>query len=338
MAGRKARSACAAGAVAACMAFGGAHAAPSGESGAAEGARPGGAPSVAVTLSPREIRVGDLVEAKLGVEVDAGAGRPAFPNWQRHWGEAEIREVGETIREDGAEAGSVRWVQTLVLTSFRPGVVALPPATIVIPNGAPGAGTESPGLEISTDASSFEVGSVLPAGEEQLEPRPPAPPVPLPVGERFWWSLALLALLALGLAGLLLARRPGEDVYAGESIDPWDALEAALARLAAAADAEAAFTGLSLELRRYLGRTLAFPAAESTTTELRRRLLRSGLPSSVCSDVVRLLLEADTVKFARKEPAAGRIAECLEQARAAAADIRRFAQPAEPPEKGEAAA
>jgi hypothetical protein len=175
-------------------------------------------------------------------------------------------------------------------------------------------------------------------GEEQLEPKPPVPPRALPLGDRFWWTAGLLAVLTAGLLALILTRRREQSTTAVELIDPWQQLEQALARLATAADPETVFTGLSLELRRYLGHCLAFPAAESTTTELRRRLLRSGLPAGVCGDVVRLLVEADTVKFARKVPSPGRVSECLEQTRGAATEVRSFLQREAAAEEGEEAA
>ena len=294
--------------------------------------------ALSVTLSRETIQVGDLVEALLEFNAAPGSGEPAFPNWQGHWGNAEIREVGAVVRSgiSDAEAAaerpgrSVRYRQTLVLTAFRPGTVTLPPATVTVPGQRP--------ASVSTESASFEVESVLPEGEEVLEPRPPEPPRALPLGDRFWWTAGVLSLLAAGLLALVLSRRRGESAVTETPVDPWDALEAALAELALASDAEIAFTGLSLELRRYLGRTLALPAAESTTTELRRRLRKTGLPASICAEVVALLVEADTVKFARENPLPGRVQACIDQARAAAGDVRSFLQPQEDSrQNGEAA-
>jgi hypothetical protein len=295
------------------------------------------APTLTVTLSEQEIRVGDLVEATLTLDLDDGAGEPSFPNWQRHWGAAEIREIGEVTRAELGGSGTTdskvgaRYSQRLVLTSFRPGTVTLPSATVSL------AAAETT-VEVAAEPATFEVGSVLPVGEEQLEPKPPVPPRALPLGDRFWWTAGLLAVLTAGLLALILTRRREQSTTAVELIDPWQQLEQALARLATAADPETVFTGLSLELRRYLGHCLAFPAAESTTTELRRRLLRSGLPAGVCGDVVRLLVEADTVKFARKIPSPGRVSECLEQTRGAATEVRSFLQREAAAEEGEEAA
>ncbi len=316
-----------------------------GASGASAASAAGEPPTLTLTLSPREIKVGDLVEAVLTIELDAGTGEPVptFPDWQSHWGSAEIRDVGKVTRSAGdgdrdAVSGlRARYSQTLLLTSFRPGSVTLPPEAVTLGGG-------ETAIEYLTEPVTFEVGSVLPVGDQPLEPKPPAPPRSLPVGSRFWWTAGLLAALAVGLSALLLMRRradAADATYAGKPIDPWDALKSALDKLATATDAETVFTGLSLELRRYLGRSLAFPAAESTTTELRRRLLCSGLPSSVCGDVVRLLVEADAVKFAKRNPAPRRVQECLEQTRVTATEVRNFLRPEEvskPGEEGEEAA
>ncbi len=294
-------------------------------------------PTLTLTLSPQEIQVGDLVEAVLTIELDAEAPLvPTFPNWQRHWGSAEIRELGEVSRSEGDAVAGIRarYSQTLLLTSFRLGSVTLPPVAVTLTG-------EEIAIESLTEPATFEVGSVLPVGDQPLAPKPPAPPRSLPLGNRFWWTAGLLAALAAGLSTLVLTRRRADAIYEGTALDPWDALELALGKLATTADAETVFTGLSLALRRYLGRTLAFPAAESTTTELRRRLLSSGLPSRVGGDLVRLLVEADAVKFAKKTPARGRVSECLEQTRVAASEVREFLRPEEisrPGEDGEEAA
>ncbi len=294
-----------------------------------------GEPTLSLEIEPQEARVGDVVEATLTLRVpQAPAQEPEFPNWQRHWGSAEIRDIERVVGSRDGDGGA-RYVQRLRLTSFRPGVVELPPATVVLP-GTQGA---EPVSVSTAGTTGFEVVSVLPpVGEEEIEPKPPESPRALPVGESFWWTAGIFAALAAGLLALLLARRTPEETYAGEAVDPWTALEQALARLAKATDPETVFTGLSLELRRYLGRSLELPAVESTTTELRRRLLRSGLPSSVCGEVIRLLREADSVKFARQSPARDRLARSLDEVHRAAGEVRAFLQPAQPADGEERAA
>jgi hypothetical protein len=61
----------------------------------------------------------------------------------------------------------------------------------------------------------------------------------------------------------------------------------------------AVHTGLSQALRRYLGRTFGFPAPESTTSEIQRRLVARGWPSAQVRAMVELLRACDLVKFAR---------------------------------------
>ncbi|MFQ5526547.1 MAG: hypothetical protein ACE5GX_09830 [Thermoanaerobaculia bacterium] len=287
-----------------------------------------------VEVSPKTVRVGDLVEATLVLTTDGElSGGPMFPNWQLHWGTAEIRGTGDIVRT-GGEGGATRFEQTVQLAAFRPGDVVLPPTAVELPTPA---GTE-PQIVISAPAS-FEIVSVLPReGDGTIEPKPPESPRALPAGRAFWWTAGILAALVAVLLALILRKRTPKETFVGEVLDPWEALEQALARLATATDPETVFTGLSLELRRYLGRCLAFPAAESTTTELRRRLLRSGLPSAICGDVVGLLLEADSVKFAKQAPKAGRLEQCLAEAHDAAGEVRAFLRPSEPEADEERAA
>ena len=88
---------------------------------------------------------------------------------------------------------------------------------------------------------------------------------------------------------------------------------------------EHAHTGLSLGLREFLGRSLGFAAAESTTTEIERRLRRArfepdtggsgGAPAPLRRDVVRLLRDCDQVKFARTLVPAQVTRDRLRQAR-----------------------
>ena len=149
-------------------------------------------PSAALTveISPPKIRVGDVVEATLTLDVPTEVeGEPLFPNWQRHWGSAEIREIDNVVTSKYG-AGS-RYVQKLRLTAFRPGVIALPAPTVSLAS-ASGANHAASGSSISaSEPPSFEVVSVLPPpGEEELEPKPPEAPRALATGAKFWWANA----------------------------------------------------------------------------------------------------------------------------------------------------
>jgi hypothetical protein len=84
---------------------------------------------------------------------------------------------------------------------------------------------------------------------------------------------------------------------------------------------------LSLALRTYLGRTLAFPAAESTTSEIQRRLLARQLPAALVRRTVELLRACDLVKFARQEVGEATAVERLGAAREVGGAFERLLAP-----------
>lgn len=288
---------------------------------------PAAAQQVQVNLSPSGPTVGDRVEAVITLRVDSSSlsAEPRFPSWSQTWGEAEV--VGRTEpRRVSRSGGTAVFEQRLVLAAFRPGKVELPPVQIAVPLGART-------VQVSTPAGlSLDVRSVLPRGEKDLELKPPKPPVPLPIGERFWWTLAVMSAVSLALGLLLFLRRGKGDETAMERPDlpPLGELLAALDRLAGEPSAVRAHTGLSLAFRRYLGRALAFHAAESTTSEIHRCLLSHRLPAPLVRQSVDLLRSCDLVKFARIEETGERTRERLDAARRIAGEADAYALPAEP--------
>jgi hypothetical protein len=271
--------------------------------------------------------VGDRVEATLTLEVQAAelAGEPRFPTWREGWGEAEVLDKGEP-KKIGEQGGIATWRQRLVLTAFKPGKVALPPVAVAVPF----AGRTEP---VHTPPHlALTVRSVLPPGEKDPQPKPPAPPRPLPIGEPFWWTLAALSAACLLLGFLLYRqRRAGADVSAAERLPlpPFDELLGELDRLGAEPSPLAVHTRLSLALRRYLGLTLSFPATESTTSEIHRQLLGRRVPGPLVRRTVELLRACDLVKFARQEVGEERARERIGLAREIAREIEAHARPVE---------
>lgn len=272
---------------------------------------------VSVALPGPAVTVGDRLEAVITVRVPAAqlAGEPRFPVWRGAWGEAEVREQGEPRRGAGPDGMAV-YSQRLVLAAFHPGKVELPPAAIALPLRA---GT----VQAWTPARlALAVRSVLPAGAaaKNLRPRPPAPLRPLPLGTAFFCALAVLA--AAAAAGIwALWRREQRRRAAAETaparplLAPLPELLAALDRLSGEPSPITLHTGISQALRRYLGRTVCFPAPESTTTEIQRVLLARGWPSAQVRPAVELLRACDLVKFARQQVPAADARERLAAAR-----------------------
>jgi hypothetical protein len=263
-------------------------------------ALPASAATVRVELEPRESTVGDRVQATLVVEGAPGeiAAPPRFPAWEKTWGEAEIVAVQPPVETAGA------YRQQITLAAFRTGEVPLPPVEIALVGGG--------ALRTPADAA-LHVRSVLPAAEGEPGPAPPAPARVLPWGERFWWTLAACLALTLLATAALLWRRRRETESADSSRPALSPLAELLARLAeletraGELPLERSHTALSLALRRYLGRALDFPAAESTTSEIQRQLRSRHLPGDLAQRSGRLLRDCDGIKFARAESTAAEL-------------------------------
>ena len=275
---------------------------------------------ISVALPAAAVTVGDRAEAVITVRVPPTArlaGEPRFPVWRGAWGEAEVREQGEPRRAAGP-GGVAHYRQRLVLAAFHPGRVQLPPVAIALPLGT---GT----VQAWTPAGlALTVRSVLPAGAaaKDLHLRPAAPLRPLPLGTAFFCALAVLAAAAAAGIWALWRRERRRRAAAGEEglaarplLAPLPELLAALDRLGSEPSPLALHTGISQALRRYLGRAVGFPAPESTTTEIQRRLLARGWPSAHVRPAVDLLRACDLVKFARQQVPAADARERLAAAR-----------------------
>ncbi len=283
---------------------------------------------VSVQLAPTGPTVGDPIQATITLRVRAAdlKGEPRFPAWGKTWGEAvEISRIGQpekTSQQDGIAVCE----QRLVLAAFRTGAVPLPPVEISLPMKAGTVRAQTPaGLALS-------VRSVLPRNEKDPKPKPPAAMRRLPLGEKFWWTLAIGAALCLLAAWPLLLRRrkavPGAT--AAPVLPPFEELSAELDRLRGEPSMLALHTRLSLALRRYLGRRLPFPAVESTPSEVQRQLLSRRIPGPLVRQAVELLRACDLVKFARQEVAEGRARERAEAALRVAGDFESQLAPREP--------
>jgi hypothetical protein len=285
------------------------------------------AQQVQVSLSPNGPTVGDRVEAVIALRVDrvqagALAAEPRFPVWGHTWGEAEILAASEP-RKSIVPDGSILYQQRLTLAAFRPGQVPLPPVEIAVP-------LRSRTVQATTPAGlAIDMRSVLPKEAKGLKPKDAKPPVPLPVGEAFWWTLAgmLAACLALGLLLLRQHRRSGAGEAPHPVLEPLPELAAALDRLVAEPSAVRLHTGLSLAFRHYLARTLGFGAEECTTSEVQRHLLAGRLPAALVRQSVDLLRACDLVKFARQEVAPERCRERLETAHRIGSEIDEHTRP-----------
>lgn len=276
--------------------------------------------AVAVALEPATLAVGDQVDATLTLTLPGpDATREAtFPDWTEGWGEAEVLKASPV--EKTAVPEGVQLVQRLRVTAWKAGATALPPVEVAL-SGEPRRRATTP------ENLTLAVRSVLPAGDDDLQPAPPAPPRALGVPRSFWWTLAAGAALVAFAAVLAWKRRPQVDPLAAPELSPLAELERALDLLAAESPA-AAFAHLSQALRRYLGRRLAFRALESTTSEVQRRLATLRLEPVLIQRAVRLLRLSDQIKFARRPAERGEAAARIADARELAGAVEAHLAPA----------
>lgn len=282
---------------------------------------------VRVALAPNGPTVGDHIQATIALRVRTAdlAGEPRFPTWGKTWGEAEIVEMGTPAKVSERDGIAV-YEQRLVLAAFRPGRIALPPVGISLVTKAGTAPVQTPaGLAL-------DVRSVIPQNEKNPRPKPPAAPRPLPIGERFWWTLASLLAACLLAIWLLFRQRRATAAATIEApvLAPFEELTAELDRLRAEPSMIVLHTRLSLALRRYLGRRLPFPAVESTTSEIQRQLLSRRMPGPLVRQAVELLRGCDLVKFARQDVGESRSRERAAEALRIAREFESHLAPREP--------
>lgn len=309
-------------------------------------------PKLSATVAPQgsatgTLSVGDRSVVTLELTVPAGlSGEPRFPTWGKTWGDAEVVGV-EPVERSGGSQGETSFHQRVTVAAFRPGKVPLPPVAVVVPQTG---GSRT----LSTPAGlALQVASVILGDPKEATAKPPAPPRSLPWGRRFWWTFAAMSIVAVTLGAWVFARRKAAEISA-PALPPLEELERELARLAAGiaglgsiegGGAPARFAAaLSSALRRYLGRELAFPALESTTTEIQRRLRTGKTPEGISRPGVDLLRRLDRIKFSRREAAvpdnsAGEaifseavFSEAITAARAIAAGLDRHLRPAPAPD------
>lgn len=290
---------------------------------------------ITISLSPEQITVGGRVTAEITlVWMGRRPAEPArFPTWQETWGSAEVLEFSDPESFED-QSGRHIFKQILQLTSFEVGEVKLPQTTIALPLGDETLEMSSEGgvsFEVvsvlpedpATEATEPSAGAAdrkpipgapaMPGNPDEsepgaLEPRPAAPPLELEHARRaFVISTAVLSVLVFVSLFILLRRLANqsqtEHLPFQRQVDPLTLLspiDELMSRLDRVDPdyVKPAHTGLSLALRRYLGRRLDFPAVESTTTEIQQRLRSLMLPADMGMRTLQLLRDCDMVKFA----------------------------------------
>ena len=152
-----------------------------------------------------------------------------------------------------------------------------------------------------THRVTWEVRSVL--GEDETEPSPYRPPLPVPLDRRAWWSVgvsAFLALAAWALVFLLPSPSGASDEQAVFAGPPLEELLSALVKLEGRAGTREQIAAADA-VRRYLHRTDSRLTEDRTTGEILRELGRRRDPRQ--APLRELLRTGDRAKFAPSDAA-----------------------------------
>ncbi|HVX40899.1 MAG TPA: hypothetical protein VHB25_15120 [Gemmatimonadaceae bacterium] len=280
-----------------------------------------------ITVVPDTVRIGDPFRFTVGVRAPRGA-TIEFPASMDS--AATVQSLDKVVVRTSADSSAVEQYADYRVAAWDVGVQPIRlPDVLVHLNGA---------TRRVPIADSVFVRSVLPPDSAQRVPKPPRDLMIVRVIP--WWLWALIA-AAIAIVGLLIwwwirrRRRPKPPVI----VDPFEAAEAEFARIEALglleAGERARYLTLMVEvLRDYLAARYVQASLSLTTTELQRSI--RDLPHVPQERVIRVLTEADLIKFARRAVSTDRARELGREARAIVADEHRASQPA--PEPGQEAA
>lgn len=267
-----------------------------------------------VRVDPNTVSIADLITLELEAAIDDGYAvrMPAIDQVLQHFGIVDWHNPGDRLGADNKRIKTL----TYELEPFLSGTYELPPFTFAFydvndPNRV---------IELTTDPIPVTVTSLLGEDRENLtiadiesvisEPRPPLP----------WWTWLLVALLPVGLAGLiyLLMRRKKIEALI-RIFKP--AHEVAYARLQRLVDADHIGQGhvkrfyeeISHILRHYIEDRFQLHAPERTTEEFFAELKHSEeLEPADQAKLHAFLQHCDLVKFAKHDPATDEIQQTFD--------------------------
>jgi hypothetical protein len=290
--------------------------------------------TAALTSSQAELNVGDVV--RLTLEVIHPAGYQLFPvQLGETWGEFEVRSVS-TVDVSSNDDGSETSRQMIDVTLWAPGSYTTPSMLINVSD------VNGHSHEISVESLSLTVNSVLIEGDDELRDIKPQASLPLPL---VWpWVLAGLLLATLVAALIwrtIRGRWANRQDAPGALPDLRPAFQIALDELArieqldlpAAGRFKEQYTLVTDVLRNYLESAYDVSAMDRTTYEIRRALRAIDMTPPQKTDLVKLLGEADLVKFAKVIPEIDLVQHYPEDARQFVLETR--PQPVAPPPDGE---
>jgi hypothetical protein len=278
----------------------------------------------AVGIEPDTVRIGDPFVVQIGIRAPLGA-RIAFPLAPDSTGAVQgLDPVRVETRPDSG--GTVQWGYYRV-AAWDIGEQAISLGDVVVTVGGRT-------RRIAIAGRKVFVASVLPADTAQRVPKPARPLYEF--AAPLWWIWAALAALALLLLLLWWWWRRRKRSRPVAVPDPFARAEREFARVEALRLVEAGERGryvtLVVEvLRDYLAARYPGAPLSLTSTELLTAL--RGERTVPNDRLMRVLNEADLIKFAKRPVTAERAKELGREARAIVAQEHAASQPAAPPAK-----
>ena len=272
-----------------------------------------------VTAAPDTVRIGDPFRVTVGIRAPLGASIE-FPRATDST--STIQSLDPVAVRTSADTTAVEQYADYRVAAWDVGMQPIKlPEVVVRLNGAT--------RRIPLTGTTVFVKSVLPADSTQRVPKPPRAlfqPSMFP-----WWLIALIAAAIVGLLWLLWwwlrrRRKPKPVVVA----DPFAHAEAEFERIEALGLLEAGERGryvtLMIEvLRDYLAARYAEASLALTSSELSRSVRE--LPFVPQDRLIRVLTEADLIKFARRPVSTDRARELGREAHAIVTEEHRASQP-----------
>jgi hypothetical protein len=277
-------------------------------------------PELDVMITETELQVGD----RLVIRVVARGGDGLL------WGEPRITaDRGAWAVVDGprALAGSQPPAWQLTIAPLLVGEQALPEVRATV-RSADGTTREA----AVSGAPLVRIASVLPAGDQEIEPAPLRDPIGA-VGTHWEWLMPVLAGIFVLLVMLLWWRhRRSGSAVTEPAVAPLIELKTLIEALRKRIGREPAAgicDRLAGGLRCFLERRTGEPAQEMTSHELHQAARRLSWPAVVQRSLQQVLATADGVRFARRDSTDAELGAAVEAALVVGHEIEAHLAPAE---------
>jgi hypothetical protein len=272
-----------------------------------------------VTAAPDSVRIGDPFRVTVGIRAPRGA-TIQFPRTMDS--AASVQSLDPVVVRTSADTTATEQYADYRVAAWDIGAQPIRLAEILVRvNGVE--------RRVAVSGNVF-VKTVLPTDSTQRVPKPPRPLFEFSAFPWWLWALLAAAIIAIGLLIWWWIRRRRRRPKPVVVVDPFVHAESEFQRIEALGLIDAGERGryvtLMVEvLRDYLAARHQQALLSLTSTELNRAVRE--LPTVPQDRLIRLLTDADLIKFARRPVSSERAREIGREARAIVAKEHEAAQP-----------